>query len=251
MRRLAAAACVVLALLAVCATLYLFLFAPDYSARLLYSLGNRAESKGSLPRAEYFYEQSLLFDPYDAKARLALTSLMLRQHKSTRAEELLREGIDLSPSNASYYTQLSSLLVGQNRLDEAVQCLDDASGGYAGLRLGPQRPVFSASPAPGSYDRPVTFAIDAQAGTAYYYTLDGSVPSLSSAVYDGPLSLNASTRYTIRVIALGKNGLPSRMQEYVYDLRGYRPEAAAAGGDGEIAEYDCPYCGKSFGVLIR
>ena len=251
MRKLAAAACVVLALLAICAVLYLFLFAPDYSARLLYSLGSRAESKDSVPRAQYFYEQSLLFDPYDAQTRLALTSLMLKQHKNTRAEELLREGIDLLPSNAAFYTQLSSLLVEQNRLDEAVQCLDDANNGYAGLRLGSQRPVITASPSSGSYDRPVVFTINRQKGVTYYYTLDGSIPNLASAVYDGPIALNASTRYTIRVIALGENGLPSRMQEYAFDLRHYRPEAAAASGAGQIVEYDCPYCGKSFGVLAR
>ena len=251
MRKLAAAVCVVLALLALCAMLYLFLFAPDYSARLLYSLGSRADANGALPRAEYFYEQSLIFDPYDAQTRLALTSLMLRQHKSTRAEELLREGIDLLPSNASFYTALSSLLVEQNRLDEAVQCLDNAGGNYIGLRLGAQRPVFSASPAPGSYDQPVSFTISSQDDLTFYYTLDGSVPSLTSAVYDGPIALSASARYTIRVIALGENGLPSRMQEYVYDLRGYQPKAVVAGGEGEIAEYVCPYCGQSFGALVR
>lgn len=231
-----------LVLILVCIGLYFFIFAPDYSSDLLFSLGKRAERKEHQSRAAYFYEQSLTFNPYSAKARLHLTALLRRQYKNTRAEELLREGISLLPSNASFYTELSALLVEQGRLSDAVQSLNGAGSGVAGLRIGSLRPTVQASPASGIYSRPVLFRIAAEPGLSYYYTLDGSVPDLSSARYTAPISLANSTVYHIRVIALGNNALPSRLYEYTYDLTGYRPQAVTAGSTPSV----CPHCGQAF-----
>lgn len=242
MKKLTAAFCVALTLTLVCVGLYVLMFAPDSSSELLLSLGLHAEQKGRQSRAAYFYEQALTLNPYSVQARLHLTALLRRQCKNTRAEELLREGIAHLPSNAAFYTELSSLLVGQGRLSDAVQALNGAGSGVAGLRIGSLRPTVQASPAPGVYSRPVLFRITAEPGLSYYYTLDGSVPDLSSARYTAPLSLTNSTVYHIRVIALGGSSLPSRLYEYTYDLTGLGPRAVASGGGFSV----CPHCGRSF-----
>lgn len=245
MSKLKAAFCMVLVLLLICAGLYFFIFAPDYSSGWLLSWGERAEKGGNKNRAAYFYEQSLSLNPYGTQARLRLTTLLCSQYKNTRAEELLREGISLQPSNTSFYTELSGLLVGQGRLAEAVETLDSAGSGVAGLRISALRPTVQATPHAGVYSQPVVFRIETEPGVTYYYTLDDSLPDTESAVYTAPLSLSSSVRYCIRVIALGPDNLPSRLYEYTYDLTGYHP-AVSAGAVTEPGLRICPYCGRSF-----
>ena len=229
MKKLAAAFGVASALTLLCAGVYFYTFAPDYSAGFLLSLGKRAESGGHTGRAAYFYEQSLALNPYSVKARLQLCSLLRSHDEHAHAEKLLREGISLLPSKTSFYIELSALLIDDGRLGEAIESLDSASGGVAGLRLGSLRPSVAASPASGVYTQPVSFCISVEPGCSYYYTLDGSEPDLSSELYTAPLSLSASLLYRIRVVALGSSALPSRIYEYVFDLTGYQPQAVTAG----------------------
>lgn len=241
MKKLAAAFGVASALTLLCAGVYFYTFAPDYSADFLLSMGKHAESGGHTGRAAYFYEQSLALNPYSVKARLQLCSLLRSQDEHAHAEQLLREGISLLPSKTSFYTELSALLIDGGRLGEAIESLDSASGDVAGLRLGALRPSVVASPASGVYTQPVSFCISMEPGCSYYYTLDGSEPNLSSEVYAAPLSLSASLLYRIRVVALGNSALPSRIYEYVFDLTAYQPQAVTAGicfsafGTGESA----------------
>lgn len=245
LNKLKAAFCMVLALLLACAGLYFFIFAPDYSSDWLLSWGERAESRGDKSRAAYFYEQSLALNPYGSQARLRLTALLRSQYKNTRAEELLREGISLQPSNTSFYTELSGLLVEQGRLAEAVESLDGAGSGLSGLRIGALRPAVQASPHAGAYSRPIEFAIETEPGVTYYYTLDGSLPDAESAVYSSPIPLAGGAEYHIRVIALSAGRMPSRLCEYVYDLTACQP-SAAAGAVSQPRLHVCPYCGRSF-----
>src|SRR4029077_20625226 len=46
-------------------------------------------------------------------------------------------------------------------------------------------PVFS--PLPGSYSSTQSVSISAQAGATIYYTIDGTPPTLASAVYTAPI----------------------------------------------------------------
>lgn len=240
-----AAFCMVAVLLLACAGLYFFIFAPDYSSDWLLRWGEHAESHGNKSRAAYFYEQSLALNPYGTQARLRLTSLLRSQYKNTRAEELLREGISLQPSNTSFYTELSGLLVEQGRLADAVSSLDGAGSGVSGLRIGALRPTVQASPSAGSYSQPILFRIATEPGVTYYYTLDGSTPDTGSAVYTSPVALTSNVQYHIRVIALGSNRLPSRLYEYSYDLTGLQ-QAVVASAPATPSVHVCPYCGQSF-----
>ena len=88
MSKLKAAFCMVLVLLLICAGLYFFIFAPDYSSGWLLSWGERAEKGGNKNRAAYFYEQSLSLNPYGTQARLRLTVLLpqpVQKHSRRRA----------------------------------------------------------------------------------------------------------------------------------------------------------------------
>lgn len=61
------------------------------------------------------------------------------------------------------------------------------------------------NPVAGNYTAPVSVMItSATAGASIYYTLDGSVPSISSLRYESPVSVSSET--TVKAIAI-KNGL--------------------------------------------
>ncbi len=88
---------------------------------------------------------------------------------------------------------------------------------YALLASTPQRltsPTFS--PAPSSYAGAQSVTITAAAGATIYYTLDGSQPTLASAVYTGPLNVAATT--TINAIAVQSGKLTSTPAVGVYTI---------------------------------
>ena len=79
---------------------------------------------------------------------------------------------------------------------------------YGLLASNPARLVAPAfSPAPGTYATGQAVTITAAAGATIYYTLDGSLPTLGSAQYSGPLNVGAST--TIKAMAVQSGSLSS------------------------------------------
>ncbi|MGB9329429.1 MAG: fibronectin type III domain-containing protein [Steroidobacteraceae bacterium] len=88
---------------------------------------------------------------------------------------------------------------------------------YALLASTPQRltaPTFS--PAPSSYAGAQSVTITAAAGATIYYTLDGSQPTLASAIYTGPLNVAATT--TINAMAVQSGKLTSTPAVGVYTI---------------------------------
>jgi hypothetical protein len=77
-------------------------------------------------------------------------------------------------------------------------------------------PVFSLKP--GTYTGPQNVTIkDATAGSTFYYTLDGSVPTTSSSVYSGGITISVSE--TLRAIAAAPNFAPSAVRSAAYIIQ--------------------------------
>lgn len=79
--------------------------------------------------------------------------------------------------------------------------------------LPPEKPVIS--PLSGLYTAPVEVCITATAGSSVYYTLDGSIPSESSILYQQPFVLDASA--TVTAVACSEQGVSDTVRA-VYDL---------------------------------
>jgi hypothetical protein len=70
-------------------------------------------------------------------------------------------------------------------------------------------PAPVLSPAPGTYTTAQMVTItDSAAGTTIYYTTDGSMPTTSSAVYSGPVSVNVSETLQAIAVETGFNNSP-------------------------------------------
>ncbi len=60
----------------------------------------------------------------------------------------------------------------------------------------PGVPTPNFSPTPGTYHSPqVVTILDSMSGATIYYTLDGSLPTMSSPVYSTPISISVSTTF--------------------------------------------------------
>ena len=78
-------------------------------------------------------------------------------------------------------------------------------------------PTFS--PAEGTYYDAVNVELEcATSGATIHYTTDGSTPTASSAIYNGPISLTATSTTTIKAIAMMENMTNSAMASATYTV---------------------------------
>ncbi|HKF47519.1 MAG TPA: FG-GAP-like repeat-containing protein [Terracidiphilus sp.] len=104
----------------------------------------------------------------------------------------------------------------------------------------PAAPAPTFSPAAGTYAGPQTVTIsDAVAGATIYYTTDGSIPTNSSAVYAGAISVPASETlvavaiapgYSVSNLASAQYLIASSQTPFIYTFAGN--EAYGYSGDG-------------------
>lgn len=82
-------------------------------------------------------------------------------------------------------------------------------------------PVLAITPAAGNYFDPIEVSMIASEGTGpytIYYTVDGSVPTTTSATYTTPIA--ASAALTVRALAVDQNGTPSAVvsRSYTFNI---------------------------------
>ncbi|MBV9346164.1 MAG: fibronectin type III domain-containing protein [Gammaproteobacteria bacterium] len=90
----------------------------------------------------------------------------------------------------------------------------DVYGLLAGAPVALAAPTYS--PAPGSYTSTQSVTLSAAAGATIYFTLDGSLPTLSSSVYTGPISVSSTT--TVRAMAVKSGSLSSPAANATYTI---------------------------------
>ena len=97
---------------------------------------------------------------------------------------------------------------------------------YGVLAASPPRlsaPTFA--PTPSSYVGTQTVTISAASGATVYYTLDGTLPTLASPAYTGPLSISATT--TINAMAVQSGALTSPFTSATYTSQRDNPRRSA------------------------
>ena len=83
-------------------------------------------------------------------------------------------------------------------------------------------PVFAGET---QFEETTQVSMSAEAGATIHYTLDGTVPTAESTLYEGPITLSETT--TVKAIAI-KDGVSSSVTS-----RTYTKGTNAGGGDGE------------------
>jgi len=153
-----------------------------------------------------------------------------------KAITAFEKALDIDRENVEAYTQLANLLIEAGNLDETVKVLK------TGIRktdseelvaiLDSLRPVLpEASPESGAYEDIVEFILPNEEGVVLYYTLDGTVPTKDSSVYDMSLILTEPTE--IKILAINELELESEIATYSYDIQ---PKVV----EPEVVEPDVP-----------
>ena len=147
--------------------------------------------------------------------------------RAVDAEQVLREGIALSGQSSACWLELARLYVRQGRLEEAALLLDQPAEGYLGLTIGQRRPQLRLNRIGGTYWAPLRLTLEQERGTVCYYTLDGTVPTLSSPVWTGELALEPG-EYTLTAVAV-RGDLPSPILRARYTVEAAAPAFAPEG----------------------
>ena len=102
-----------------------------------------------------------------------------------------------------------------------------ASGGDSGSGSGSVTPTVNAPNFSGAtqFEESTQVSMTGPTGSEIHYTLDGTVPTAESALYEGPITLSETT--TVKAIAI-KDGVSSSVTS-----RTYTKGTNAGGGDGE------------------
>jgi FtsP/CotA-like multicopper oxidase with cupredoxin domain/uncharacterized protein YfaP (DUF2135 family) len=90
----------------------------------------------------------------------------------------------------------------------------------AEITLDTRIPVTTVTPGSGSYSDGVNVVLTASEAATIYYTIDGSTPTLSSPVYQGPISLAALTagEVTVKYFAVDRSGNTEAVKVATYAI---------------------------------
>lgn len=97
------------------------------TARSFYYAGVANLRVGNRERAATFLEAALARDPGIGTARLLLAQLLIHRKKYTEAEAVLRPAAGMERGGVRHKRLLAAALIGQNRIEEALPLLEQAS----------------------------------------------------------------------------------------------------------------------------
>lgn len=210
----------VLTMLALVVGIVSFLFGTTVGSRLRASVGLSSNAEDYILLADWQLERHNLTDAsesYYNAFKLEQTNYDLaltvgegfeNAGDDTRAEQLYTYLIDVWPQKDEPYDRLMALLNRQGRTEQYQALLSFRAENQPGYLP----PAASAPSAPlashegGAYEDSIQLTLDAS-GADIYYTLDGSIPSIESFLYTGPITLTSGT-HNVRAVAI-QNGQTS------------------------------------------
>jgi Leucine-rich repeat (LRR) protein len=208
---------------------YLLVFALLYGAYTLFRTpvinafsrraAEQAHETGDFARAAALYARVLDNSPRDEALRLLTSELYRKAGNLSRAEYILFIGLrDVGPS-AALYEKLCAIYVEQDKLFDAVELLDNILSFDAQSRIMAVRPSPPVFLLPGGvYEEHVEAGLAAGESCVIYVSWTGSIPSVSTDLYTGPVALGLGTT-AVRAVAVNADGLVSGWADSEYTLR--------------------------------
>ena len=187
------------------------------------ALGDKYLEELDYAHAVASFTKATEIDPNNKDAYLGLAQSYNGLEEYAQAEATYQQLLELDEKNTVAYRELAELYLRQQKLTEAKELLEKASGlvDDESIRAlyeetSPQAPTFSV--APGAYDtRQAVSLVPAKEGHIIYYTLDGTTPTIDSLVYNEPIILrNGQT--TIKAIAVSSYGFVSEETTGAYTI---------------------------------
>ena len=178
----------------------------DYD--LQFELAQYNFSEKDYAKAEKYANQAITLEPNLSEPRLLLAKIYSAQNRDDETELVLLNLIAQDPGNADAYGLLIGLYDENNDFTAIKQLMDNCNAEavlYTYSDYICKAPLIA--PVEGTYERTFRVTITAPEGTVHY-TTDGTEPTKSSPVYEGPIETTVGEN-EIRAVAIKDNGIYS------------------------------------------
>ena len=174
---------------------------------------------GDADGASDMIRRALAQKPDDHDALFLEVKILQAQHKKQDAENLLYHIMELWPEDEESYFLLLDQYLEENRTEDIQTILMSCTlprvlERYA--RFLPEGPVLFPEEGVYNTDQEISFTSEVE-GTIYY-TLDGSDPTNSSQVYEGPFLLTEGIT-TVKSLLITNEGFPSPVTAGIYQIQ--------------------------------
>lgn len=197
---------------------YLFIYDRPFTRDTLLAQARFHDIHGNARISAMFYDLAYDFSGHDENVAIELANQYKDSGNYTKAESTLTSALSSNPT-VELYTALCKTYVEQDKLLDAVALLDNVTHAEIKAQLNIARPTAPAcNYAAGYYSQYMDIELDSSADLLYY-TLDGEYPSITDAVYSGPISLPVGET-TVHAISVSEDGLVSPLTVLGYTITG-------------------------------
>ncbi len=202
-----------------CSAWYLLVYDRDFTRDMFLGIARYAESNGKQTIAAWFYDQAYLQAGDNDDVAIELAEQYKKNGNYTQAQYTLAHAI-ADGGGIDLYIALCKTYVEQDKLLDAVKMLDNVSNAEIKAQLDDLRPKApTATPEPGGIiNQYISVTLQAESGTIYV-TTDRDYPSIQDDLYRQPIPLTDGEN-TIRAVAIGENGLISKLTHLSYTIGG-------------------------------
>ena len=186
---------------------YLFVYDRDFTRDTLLSQARYHDLYGNSRLSAMFYNMAYEHSGRDENVAIELANQYKSDGNYTKAEVTLSNAIK-NKGTVELYSALCKTYVEQDKLMDAVALLNNIADPNMKQALSALRPTTpSISHEPGYYSQYIDLKLTSSEGTLFY-TTDGEYPSIKSAIYTEPLSLEAGET-VVYAISVANSGLVS------------------------------------------
>lgn len=197
---------------------YLFIYDQAFTRDMLLEQARFNDLHGNSKLSSWFYDMAYDFSGHDDNVAIELANQYKRSGNYTKAEFTLTHSISSEPT-ADAYAALCKTYVEQDKLQDAVNMLDNISDPAIKEQLDAMRPYAPSADYPaGYYSQYMDLHLSSSCNTIYY-SLDGTYPSTAGLVYDESIPLPAGET-TVYAVAVDENGLVSPVTVLGYTITG-------------------------------
>lgn len=218
---------ILLGILIICSVIwYLGVYDRAFTQDMLLTQARFFDDRGNHNVAAWFYDLAYRQSNNDEAVAIELAEKFKESGNYTKAEYTLSNAI-ADGGSVDLYIALCKTYVQQDKLLDAVTMLENVSDPEIKEQLEALRPQAPISnPAPSFYSQYITVSIESPSGTLYV-TTDKEYPSTADDPYSGPIQLVGGEN-TIYALAVGDNGLVSKLEIFGYIVGGVVEEITLA-----------------------
>ena len=203
-------------ILVILVVLAISVFGKSYSSYM--KKGEKAFGEEKYKKAIDYFEKAAEKKKTSAEPYIGIGNSYLKLDDLEKAEEAYFKGISVDEDSYKCYLALCEFYEEQGQLDKITDLFEECESEKVLRECSEYVPATpEISPEGGNYEDIVTVEITSDNGTIHY-TLDNSVPTKESPVYEGPISIEEDGPAVVRAVCVNDKGIAGRSVKVEYTL---------------------------------